>query len=210
MTALRSNSMSDVAANILTNSEVRGSIGAVLAAAGESTATTISSVSDRGPWRHRFDFRCEPAGRQISGLETAAVMDTHNELAGTLMVGCRRDAVQSISREFTSLESVQSLGARVEALESANIIGSGYLNGLRTGLDHVGFSSRAFLPSPPRFLRASVEEMLEIAIGGQALGDRGWIADHRVRSDLAEIIVVWIPTAEAIVALGTAERPETQ
>jgi hypothetical protein len=146
----------------------------------------------------------------VDGVEVAGVMDTHDDLAGTLMVGCRRDVLQPISGRLTSLGAEESLDVSARALEAANIIGSAYLNGLRAALEHVEYSSRAFLPSPPRFLRCPVEMLLEIAIGGQALGDRGWIADHRMRSGSIEIVMVWIPTARAIVAIGTSERSEAQ
>ncbi|MBT8240234.1 MAG: hypothetical protein KJN63_03305 [Acidimicrobiia bacterium] len=208
MNALRARSTSDVATTLLANFDVRATIDAALTAAGEFTAQTLSSIADGEPWYHRLDFRCEPAGRQVDGVEAAGVMDTHDELAGTLMVGCLRDVLQPISGRLTSHTSAEALDVSVRALEAGNIIGSAYLNGLRSALDHVEYSSRAFLPSPPRFLRSSIEMFLEVAIGGQALGDRGWIADHRLRSGSIEIVMVWIPTAEAIVAVGTADRAE--
>ncbi|MFW2381218.1 MAG: hypothetical protein ACN4GZ_05620 [Acidimicrobiales bacterium] len=207
MTTLRAESVSHAAANLLANVEVRTGIERVLESAGVTTSEAISMIAGGESWTQSLDFRCEPAGRQVDGIETAAIMDTHDDLAGTLMVGCRKDAVEEVSTLLTSLGSGQSLGVNERAQEAANIIGSAYLNGLRSTLDGVDLSARTFLPSPPRFLRSSVETMMEMAVGGQALGDRGWIADHRLRSGAIQVVLVWIPTAEAIVTLGTMAPP---
>jgi hypothetical protein len=198
------------AANLLANFEVRRNIVGLLAAAGETTSQALSVIAGEVPWSQSLDFRCEPAGRQVEGMETAAVLDTHEDLAGTILVGCLKEAVDNISCLLTSLPFGEALDVSERAQEAANIIGSAYLNGLRAALDRVQYSSRSFLPSPPRFLRSSVENMLELAAGGQALGDRAWIADHRLRCGPTEVVMVWVPTASAIVTLGTVHTNEVR
>ena len=202
MTTLRLETASNLLANVLAHPDRRRAITGALAAAGEATATVLSGLAPATDWTHSLDFRCEPAGRQVVGLESASVMDTQEELAGTMLVGCRSASLDDLSRVLVlaGLDDDDSIGE--QALEATNIVGSAYLNGLRAALYNETFSTRCFLPSPPRFLRSPVETMIELAIGGQALGDRGWIADHRFTARGVELALVWIPTASALVALG--------
>jgi len=202
MTTLRLETASNLLANVLAHPDRRRAITGALAEAGEATARILSGLAPDTDWAHSLDFRCEPAGRQVVGLESATVMDTQEELAGTMLVGCRQESVDDLSKVLVLSGMGEDVGLGEQALEATNIVGSAYLNGLRAALSDDAFSPRCFLPSPPRFLLAPVETMIELAIGGQALGDRGWIADHRFTAHGVELALVWIPTASALVALG--------
>ncbi len=203
MTTLRAERAAVSVANLMTDPDARRRIENVMRVAGDTAVGAVSLIAGESEWSHSLDLRCDPTGRQVDGLDVAAVMDTHEGLEGTMLVGCRRDTFDDIAELLTGLPSSENLTVQGRAQEAANIIGSAYLNGVRHGMASDGLSDRSFLPSPPRFLRASVEVMVELAVGGQALGDRGWIADHRLWCESGEIVVVWVPTCEAILVMAS-------
>lgn len=87
------------------------------------------------------------------------------------------------------------------ALETANIIGSAYLNSLSLHLNATNTNSLRLLPSPPTFRREFVESLLQTAFLAQAIAsDYIFVASTKfqIRGELLNWTMLFIPDADSI------------
>lgn len=177
-------------------------------AAGQNAVDALAGWASGSAWVADHRVRDLPFSQADTVLGRAddwhcVIIDTFDELHGSLLL-----AMSSTSA--TALAADTSNGAAPEVAstldETANILTSAYLNGLRDQLGELGGSDAAYLPSPPGRSMRGPSPMIRVALGGQGRADRAFIArTHAARSDGAVTLdLLYVPGRSALPFLELA------